>query len=811
MAESIIIALLALAAFLAIFNPAMGLFGFFAIAYIRPQDYYSFLTGVEPARWLLAITFISFVFQRLQSREPLVRAKQNWGILAILLCIVISKINAIDAGLWRDAAKDFIEVCLFFFLLVNTLNTQKRLRNFYLFFILVNFIIVARFLYAYKTGTAGMDGGKPGDTSLGFLSNADDLGLGMAVALAYAAPAIFAAKGFLLKGLAALVSVGFMGAAMTTESRGARLGIVVVLAVSFILQIKPKKLKIKRYFLGVIIAVLLIAGFAYKYRWALVETYESSLNTEDSGRIGREAAWHTAKKMIVEKPLIGVGKGNYIPYWRENYPPGVYGYQVAHNIIYEVTAELGILGMLSFLFFSLIGLWDLARLRKKYKGALERNYFLDMLFVVYLAGIAGFYVNGMFITVAFYWHIYILVAMFVCARNILLKEELLTGAPVKERIKLMHVSLSLGTGGLEKLVLALAKGANKNEFTSSVCSLANEASLSQEFLKNDIPVFYYNKKTGLDYGLVFRLARLFKKEKIDVLHTHDSTANLYALFGAKLAGIKSVVNTEHGGIFFETCRLKRINKLLARMNSKMVCVSHKVKNDLEKMGIRRDKLTVIQNGIDLNSFNVTVDRKAKREELAPLSGDDFVLCTVGRLTKLKNQKMLLDAAQRIFQSIAEAKLLMVGGGPLSEELQDYAKKLGIAGKVFFLQRRQDVPEILKTSDCFILCSHYESFGVVLLEAMMAGVAVIATDAGGVSEIVEHEITGILIPKNDAGALADAVIKIRNNPEYFRPIITRAKDNVINNFNIEKTIRAYEDIYSVSYKNRIKGRLNAAVQ
>lgn len=536
MAESLIIVLLGLAAFLAIFNPLMGLYGFFVIAYIRPQDYYPFLAGVEPARWILVITVVSFILQRLKTGGRFVKAKQNWGILAILLCIVISKIHAIDTDRWWRATQDFIEICIVYFLMINTLTTQKRLRYFYVFFLLVNCMIAFRFLYAYKTGTAGMHGGKPGDTSIGFLGNADDLGLGMAIALAYSVPAIFLARGIFLRVLASIVSGGFMWAAMTTESRGARLGILTVFITAILFQMKPKKLIMKRYSIGIIIGLMLLAAFAYKYRWAFMDSYESSLNEEDSGRIGRVATWKVAKKMIQENPLIGVGRGNYVPYWRENYPPGVYGYQVAHNIVYEITAETGILGMLAFLFFSLIGLWGLKNIHKKYKEALGRYYFLDMVFVIYLAGLTGFYVNGMFITVAFYWHIYILVAMFVCARNICMKEASVISVPVKEKIKLMHVSLSLGIGGLEKLVLALAKGVNKEEFTTSVCCLGSESDLSEELSRNGIPVFYCLKKEGLDFKFPFKLARLFKKEKIDVIHTHDSTTNLYALLGARCFG-----------------------------------------------------------------------------------------------------------------------------------------------------------------------------------------------------------------------------------------------------------------------------------
>ena len=139
-------------------------------------------------------------------------------------------------------------------------------------------------------------------------------------------------------------------------------------------------------------------------------------------------------------------------------------------------------------------------------------------------------------------------------------------------------------------------------------------------------------------------------------------------------------------------------------------------------------------------------------------------------------------------------MLVVGDGPLREELEQYAEESGIAQKVIFLGERYDVPEILKVSDCFVLCSDYESFGLVILEAMMCGVPVIATRVGGIGEIIEDAVVGTLILKNDTKALADAVIKIRNNPQYFQEIAARAKDHVINHYGIDRTIRAYERIY-----------------
>lgn len=417
----VIILLLALviAAFI---QPMFGLYAFFIIAYTRPQDFYSYLIDLEPAKWILVVTFISFLFNKIVVKSEFVRAKQNWALLGILICVLISRIKAVDTQIWWNSTLDFIRICMVYFMLINFLNTPKKLKSFYIFFLIINLIVALRFYLSYRAGTAIFHGSKPGDMSMGFLANADDLGIGLVMALPLALLPIFYAKSNLLKGLSGAASGCFMLAALATHSRGAHLGIMVIFITALLFHIKWNKLKRQKFFLGVMLVLLLFSAFIYKYRYTLRDSYNSAQAEEDSGRIGRFAAWNAARMMIQDSPVIGIGKGNFVPYWKANYAPGVYGYQVAHNIIYQVTAEIGIAGLLFFLFFSLCGVLEVRKIKKKYKSQLEKDSFLEMVFMVYLVGLIGFYTNGMFITVAFYWHIYVLVALFVVAKNIFMKE-----------------------------------------------------------------------------------------------------------------------------------------------------------------------------------------------------------------------------------------------------------------------------------------------------------------------------------------------------------------------------------------------------
>ena len=420
--QSILIVLFFIGIFLAILNPLIGLYVFLIISYIRPQDFNMFLATLEPAKWILIVTFISFLFHTFFTTKDFVKAKQNLAIIGILFFILLSRMVAIDSLGWWNATEDFLRVILVYFLLINVLIYKGRLRKFFIFFVLINVFIAARYYLAYRTGTATYWGSKPGDVTTGFLANADDMGLGLVVALPFVLIPIFYSKNIIIKGLLGIASGIFMLGVLATDSRGALLGIFAVFIGVFATQFNFKKLRYNKYAIGMAIFLVLFTGFILKYRYTLRSQYESMQREDDSGRVGRMATWDAAKKMIRAKPLTGVGRGNFVAYWKANYPAGVFGYQVAHNVIYEVSAEIGLIGLFCFLLFSLYGLKEVAYFRKRYKEYLQKYEFIDMLFAIYSVSLLGFFVNGMFITVAFYWHIYILVALFVASKHIFLKE-----------------------------------------------------------------------------------------------------------------------------------------------------------------------------------------------------------------------------------------------------------------------------------------------------------------------------------------------------------------------------------------------------
>ncbi|HPM42617.1 MAG TPA: glycosyltransferase [Candidatus Omnitrophota bacterium] len=359
--------------------------------------------------------------------------------------------------------------------------------------------------------------------------------------------------------------------------------------------------------------------------------------------------------------------------------------------------------------------------------------------------------------------------------------------------RVMHITYSLGTGGMEKLVREIVERTDPSMFESSVCCLWIKGRFSEDLEKRGIKVCCMDKRDGFDHSLFSRMADIFKKEKISIVHSHDSSANLYASVSARLAGVKKVFNTEHGGIYFETERKKKINRLLCLLNKKVICVSDSIKNDLMGMGLPEIKLKVIPNGLDFSEFDIELDRNRKRRDLG-LCESDFVISSIGRLSKVKNHEMLLASVKPILQRMSNAKIIIAGDGPLRQVLEERAKEYTSSGRVLFLGTRKDVPEILKISDCFVACSESESFGLSVLEAMAAGVPVVSTCAGGLKEIVKDGVTGILISKNDAGALVDGIYRIYSDKLYAQGNASRAKEMVKISYGVDQMVKRYQELY-----------------
>lgn len=280
---------------------------------------------------------------------------------------------------------------------------------------------------------------------------------------------------------------------------------------------------------------------------------------------------------------------------------------------------------------------------------------------------------------------------------------------------------------------------------------------------------------------VIRLARLMKRRRIDVIHTHLSTASLLGAFAAKLARKRSVAHVH--GLNTATC---------FRYSDLIIAVSERVKEHLVSQGLDEKKVRVVHNGVDLVRFQPTDAREAKIK--LGYDADEPLFGVFGRLSSEKGQRVAVEAMFLLLKDHPEARLALVGDGKDRADLEATAEALGIRGSVHFTGFMQDVREMMSACDIVIVpSSRGEGFGLVAVEAMALQRPVVASAQGGLPEIVIPGETGLLVPPNDPQALADAVSELVANPELAQSMGAKGRARVEERFALGEQMRKVLEI------------------
>jgi sugar transferase (PEP-CTERM/EpsH1 system associated) len=349
-------------------------------------------------------------------------------------------------------------------------------------------------------------------------------------------------------------------------------------------------------------------------------------------------------------------------------------------------------------------------------------------------------------------------------------------------IRVVHVTFGLDVGGLEKLLVEFARAADRDAFALHFVSLGHRGAVADEIEAAGWPVTALGVPTGLRPGLALRLARLLRRLRADVVHTHDDRPHLYGTLAARLAGVRRVIHTRHGQGIHQSRRQAALVNLAAGRVHRFVCVSHDSARLAVRQGVPARKVTVVWNGIDLGRF----------APAGPRPGGPAVI--VARLSPEKDHATLLRAAARVVRTDPSFRLEVAGDGPCREDLHRLAGELGLAGCVRFLGAVRDVPALLARAGLFVLSSVSEGVSLTLLEAMAAGLPVVATRVGGNPEVVADGTTGLLVPATDADALAGALRVLWRDPETARSLGAAGRLRAEHHFDVRAMVAAYERLY-----------------
>jgi len=298
---------------------------------------------------------------------------------------------------------------------------------------------------------------------------------------------------------------------------------------------------------------------------------------------------------------------------------------------------------------------------------------------------------------------------------------------------------------------------------------------------------------------VLYVANKLRKEGFSVLHTHDYKTDLLGLLAAGLARIPCVA-TVHGYVFVSRrLRIYRMLDLLVlRFFSRVITVSEELRQQLLTAGLRGERVITVHNAIDPVAFisQGTQSISWLRQQLG-IGRDQPLIATVGRLIPGKGHRYFLAAAKQVLQARPEARFLVVGEGPLRGKLEALSAALGIQHAVSFLGFRQDVAALMEASDLIVLPSLEEGQPVVLLEALALAKPVVATAVGGVSEVVRHKETGLLVPPRDSDELARAMLYLLDHPDEGARMGQKGQEVVARDFTVEamaeKTAAVYRQI------------------
>ena len=302
----------------------------------------------------------------------------------------------------------------------------------------------------------------------------------------------------------------------------------------------------------------------------------------------------------------------------------------------------------------------------------------------------------------------------------------------------------------------------------------------------------------------FHLCWVIYRHRVDLMHVNSYVPGNYARLAAALMQVPIIIDHWHGFTRFNDKR-RLICRLLGRFTDLSIAVSQGVRDYLlAQVGLDPAKVRVVTNGVDIAAIEAARPGPLVRRELG-LPEASPVIGLVGRLDHWgKGHKELFEAMARLRPEYP-LHALIVGGGRRIDEVQALAASLGLAGQVHFLGPRRDVPDLLNAMDIFVLPSHSEGVSLALLEAMAAGLPVIATAVGGLPELVTDGKTGLLIPPRDADALARALNRLLSDPALAKQLGTNARAHVREHFSLDRLRREINEIYAELVAKKFGGR------
>ena len=361
----------------------------------------------------------------------------------------------------------------------------------------------------------------------------------------------------------------------------------------------------------------------------------------------------------------------------------------------------------------------------------------------------------------------------------------------------------LDSGGAGQCVVDLTNGLAEGGFDPTVVCLERMGYLAEKICGRHVKVIAPFKRAGNDPMTPFRLAAIFRENHFDVVHCHNWGALVDTVVAAKLARITAVLHTQHGldyGFNNSPDHLRsRLRTLMKAVACRGVAKVATVSDEVAQMATREwhvpaSKVCVVHNGVRLPQLDRVHDLRLQWRRELGVEETDVLIGTAATFRPVKDLHTMLEAMSLVTRASSHARLVVLGDGPLKNDLEATVKRLGLGSVVRFPGWCPDAAQVFPALDLFVLSSLSEGISLALLEAMAAGVPVVATAVGGNRDVLAGPNTGLLVPPRSPHDLAHAMLSLIDDPTRRHTLSAGGRGRVEEAFSLQRMVREYEGLY-----------------
>lgn len=374
-------------------------------------------------------------------------------------------------------------------------------------------------------------------------------------------------------------------------------------------------------------------------------------------------------------------------------------------------------------------------------------------------------------------------------------------ADKKKRILHIHVLPVISGSGIDTFLIM--KGLKHKYSMEMACAPGgplNDLVMKYDMTVRPIKNFVSEVAPVKDLHALWQVYRLLQRTKYDLIHTHNSKGGFIGRLAAYLVGNPPVIHEVHGYAFHENEPWIRRSiffalEVLARHWSKMViCISQPLVDIWVKRKLAPpERIRKIYSGIEIAEFQKTHARDKIRRELG-LRPDQIAVGQVSKLWEGKGHEDIIDACPIIFEEVPDLKIFFVGDGPIRKKLEEIVYKNGLQGRIVFLGHCDNIAEVTSALDIAVLASHFEGMGRVLLEAMAAGLPIVATRVGGIPDLVVDQETGFLVEPHNPEQLAQSILRLASDLELRKRMGNSGRQRVDSRFSATTMLKQIDSVY-----------------